>query len=182
MGQVEHRVFAKWVSRRHTKVLKTTSNAARPQECDSQSHEMWNTKKALAAGGDLSTRFAWPRSLLLDQDSDGRVDFPAWWLRFIRLGEYCCLVCFQHSLLIHHNSYLCSTASCGPQLSMLTQHPLVHAVPWVSSVGLSLEGLCNGGSLYSCSGSLRMISATGGRGECKNACFPNTRAWDLISF
>ena len=60
---------------------------------------------------------------------------------------------------------------------MLTQHTLVHAVPWVSSVGLSLEGLCNGGSLYSCSGSLRMISATGGRGECKNACFPNTRAW-----
>ena len=86
-------------------------------------------------------------------------------------------MCLQHSLLIHHNSYLCSTASCGPQLSMLTQHPLVHTVPWVSSVGLSLEGLCNGGSLYSCSGSLRMISATGGRGECKNACFPNTRAW-----
>ena len=91
MGQVEHRVFAKRVSRRHTKVLKTTSNAARPQECDSQSHEMWNTKKALfvcgpagwcarryAAGGDLSTRFAWPRSFLLDQDSDGRVDFSAW--------------------------------------------------------------------------------------------------------
>ena len=86
-------------------------------------------------------------------------------------------MCLQHSFLIHHNSYLCSTDSCGPQLSMLAQHPLVHAVPWVSSVGLSLEGLCNGGSLYSCSGSLRMISATGGRGECKNACFPNTRAW-----
>ena len=94
-----------------------------------------------AAGGDLSTRFAWPRSLLLDQDSDGRVDFPVWWSRFIRLGEYCCLVCLQHSLLIHHNSYLCSTDSCGPQLSMLAQHPLVHAVPWVSSVGLSLEWL-----------------------------------------
>ena len=53
MGQVEHRVFAKWVSRRHTKVLKTTSNAARPQECDSQSHEMWNTKKALFVCGPL---------------------------------------------------------------------------------------------------------------------------------
>ena len=51
---------------------------------------------------------------------------------------------------------------------MLTQHPLAHAVPWVSSVCLSLEGLCNGGSLYSCSGSLRMMSAIGSKGECKN--------------
>ena len=43
MGQVEHRVCAKSVSRRHTKVLKTTSNAARSQQCGSQSHEVWKT-------------------------------------------------------------------------------------------------------------------------------------------
>ena len=40
-------------------------------------------------------------------------------------------MCLQHPLLIHHNSYLCSIDSCCPQLSMLIQHPLVHAVPWV---------------------------------------------------
>ena len=130
MGQVEHRVFAKWVSRRHTEVLKTTSNAARPQECDSRSHEMWNTKKALFVCGPLGGAHAdTPLVVTSAQVLRGRglysstrtltvawTSQPGGYVSFDS-GEYCCLVCFQHSLLIHHNSYLCSTDSCGPQLS-----------------------------------------------------------------
>ena len=39
------------VARRHTKVLKTTSNAARSQECGSQSHEVWKTSEPSSYGG-----------------------------------------------------------------------------------------------------------------------------------
>ena len=84
MGQVEHHLFAKKdVLQTHESfedhIDRSRTKCGIP-ESPLRLRPRW---VARAAVGDLSTRFAWPRSSILDQDSDGRVDFPAWWLHFI---------------------------------------------------------------------------------------------------